>query len=258
MLARRKSGFTLIELLVVIAIIAILAAILFPVFARAREAARKSQCQNNIKQCAVAIQVYYGDYDATLPWSEIATKNGGNQSGFITGAGDFPLPPVPPSPGEEVKRVSWAQVIYDHLKSKEICFCPSDSARDDYPKGGNSLSYYWKTAADAAALDATNPARKEGDFAYSSDQVILYERAGFHGGEAGIKPGDTQINVAYLDSHVKPVTVPKADKGGGTLAAAGDYTKPGTPMYYNYDMENGTLSGGAQTWKDPRKQADKF
>src|SRR6187551_3489498 len=60
---RRKRGFTLIELLVVIAIIALLAAILFPVFARARENARKSTCQNNLKQIVLAATQYSQDYD---------------------------------------------------------------------------------------------------------------------------------------------------------------------------------------------------
>jgi len=64
---RRNRGFTLIELLVVIAIIAILAAILFPVFARAREAARKATCLSNLKQIALACIMYAQDYDECLP-----------------------------------------------------------------------------------------------------------------------------------------------------------------------------------------------
>jgi len=64
----RGAGFTLIELLVVIAIIAILAAILFPVFARARENARKSTCQSNLKQIGLAFMQYAQDFDEMLPW----------------------------------------------------------------------------------------------------------------------------------------------------------------------------------------------
>jgi prepilin-type N-terminal cleavage/methylation domain-containing protein/prepilin-type processing-associated H-X9-DG protein len=67
--ARSRRGFTLIELLVVIAIIAILAAILFPVFAQAREAARKTSCTSNLKQCGVAFTLYTQDYDETFPWA---------------------------------------------------------------------------------------------------------------------------------------------------------------------------------------------
>src|SRR5574340_199745 len=73
---RRRSGFTLIELLVVIAIIAILAAMLFPVFARARESARKIQCLSNIKNIAMAFQMYFSDYDRYPPREHSADVNG--------------------------------------------------------------------------------------------------------------------------------------------------------------------------------------
>src|SRR5579872_7481927 len=65
----RRSGFTLIELLVVIAIIAILAAILFPVFAQAREKARAITCLSNLKQIGLACTMYTQDYDETLPFA---------------------------------------------------------------------------------------------------------------------------------------------------------------------------------------------
>ena len=65
----RRRGFTLIELLVVIAIIAILAAILFPVFAKAREKARQTSCLNNGKQIGLAIEQYKSDYDGVFPFS---------------------------------------------------------------------------------------------------------------------------------------------------------------------------------------------
>ncbi|MBW3623921.1 MAG: DUF1559 domain-containing protein, partial [Armatimonadetes bacterium] len=66
-----KTGFTLIELLVVIAIIAILAAILFPVFAKARERARMTGCTNNLKQIGLALSAYHSDWDDTLPPLEV-------------------------------------------------------------------------------------------------------------------------------------------------------------------------------------------
>ena len=95
-----KNGFTLIELLVVIAIIAILAAILFPVFAQAREKARQSSCQSNVKQMTLGMQMYAQDYDETLPFC-------------IT--------------GNVYVRV-WAvyQMVQPYVKNEQILLCPSD------------------------------------------------------------------------------------------------------------------------------------
>jgi prepilin-type N-terminal cleavage/methylation domain-containing protein/prepilin-type processing-associated H-X9-DG protein len=99
----RKTGFTLIELLVVIAIIAILAAILFPVFARARENARRASCQSNLKQIGLGILQYTQDYDERFP-------NAGS-------AYDLPGP----------VDATWDLVIQPYVKSTQILTCPSDS-----------------------------------------------------------------------------------------------------------------------------------
>src|SRR5476649_1960479 len=103
-LPMRKSGFTLIELLVVIAIIAILASILFPVFARARENARRASCQSNMKQLGLGMMQYVQDYDERFPLS------GGDGYGCnLTG------------------QQSWPEAVQTYTKSTQIFKCPSDA-----------------------------------------------------------------------------------------------------------------------------------
>lgn len=119
---RRQSslrGFTLIELLVVIAIIAILASILFPVFARARENARRSSCASNLKQLGLAWHQYLQDYDGHNPWLESNAQN-------------YAVAPVDMTPvfGNlyTAGAVGWTDEIYPYVKSKQIYKCPSTPA----------------------------------------------------------------------------------------------------------------------------------
>ena len=120
---RRRAGFTLIELLVVIAIIAILAAMLFPVFARARESARKIQCLSNVKNIALAVQMYLTDYDKGPPWehrSEVhaffATHPGG---GTVF---EYPCGPMTDHANPYLR----APVILDeYVKNRDVWRCPS-------------------------------------------------------------------------------------------------------------------------------------
>src|SRR5688500_1438950 len=104
----KNKGFTLIELLVVIAIIAILAAILFPVFGRARENARRSSCQSNLKQIALSVAQYVQDYDERFPPS---MGNDGN------GAGQWVFPAT----------VGWYATLQPYCKSTQIWQCPSEA-----------------------------------------------------------------------------------------------------------------------------------
>lgn len=96
----RRKGFTLIELLVVIAIIAILAAILFPVFARAREKARQTSCLSNLKQLGMAVVMYAQDYDETLPSYRLASSSPGCQ-------------------------INWWNQITPYVKNAQVLICPT-------------------------------------------------------------------------------------------------------------------------------------
>ncbi len=249
MVARKKSGFTLIELLVVIAIIAILAAILFPVFARAREAARKSTCQSNLKECAIALQTYWNDYDATLPCSVPAGSTvgvgnaAGNDAGFtLFSAGVGVLPPGR-SGDTRPYPVTWAQMLYNAHKGKDICFCPSDSAdhsptdADAYNLGVTRVSYWWKFAIDKSWRHGALKCQKEADFGYNADQVVFYEHAGFHSGAAAGIRNDVQINVAYLDTHVKSVSVTNSTQPANSTTYVNTIDANGEPNFFNFDNE---------------------
>lgn len=103
--SRVRDAFTLIELLVVIAIIALLAAILFPVFGRARENARRSSCQSNMKQVGLGFEQYKNDYDGYIVGSQV-------QVGSVVFA--------------------WPSLINTYVKSDQVFVCPSTSAGTEF------------------------------------------------------------------------------------------------------------------------------
>ncbi|RYX82053.1 DUF1559 domain-containing protein [bacterium] len=111
-----RRGFTLIELLVVIAIIAILAAILFPVFARARENARRASCQSNLKQIGLGILQYCQDYDERFP---LAVN------------------------GSDIAPVGWADSIQPYLKSLQLYQCPSETTAPNPDPLSTGYTDYW-------------------------------------------------------------------------------------------------------------------
>ncbi len=106
---KKKSGFTLIELLVVIAIIAILAAILFPVFAKAREKARQTNCMNNLKSLGTAIMMYSQDYDELYPFAYLDTT-------YLAGG----------------TATNWYGNLQPYIKNTQIYLCPSAPTQDPY------------------------------------------------------------------------------------------------------------------------------
>jgi prepilin-type N-terminal cleavage/methylation domain-containing protein/prepilin-type processing-associated H-X9-DG protein len=187
-----KRGFTLIELLVVIAIIAILAAILFPVFAQAREKARQTSCLNNQKQWAIAWQMYVQDYDENIPPYALRRTS----------------PPWPSAGWGE----RWYVLIEPYVKNIQIGTCPSDPESRDV---GNRFSYgyngyylrdpAWGNAEGADVLsEITYPAecfvtgetQGGGFFLYLPTQTSLHHLVKWDRHSGG-------SNYAFADGHAK-------------------------------------------------------
>ncbi len=195
-----RRGFTLIELLVVIAIIAILAAILFPVFARAREKARQTSCLSNIKQLTIAVSMYAQDYDELLPTEDYNYGGDGNTAG-VDG--------------------SWRGVILPYVRNVQLFICPSHRPTDprfdgSYNDDGQNASY----AINDAHQDAGAPSPPENQALAAigdpSSVIFLIESTGNEDditqatNDRGWVPTDTWAtrhndgcNYGFVDGHAK-------------------------------------------------------
>ena len=185
-----RRGFTLIELLVVIAIIAILAAILFPVFAKAREKARQSSCLSNVKQLGLALLQYVQDYDETLPvGQEVSWSPTAGQSGFF-GNG-----------------------IQPYIKNWQIFICPSVTGYSNTwrnigtlaasygynlllnTNSGSKMAAFPNSAETLTLVDARNP--------WLDSYASVYDRCG-DGDYGGTTVWHNDgVNVGFLDGHAK-------------------------------------------------------
>ena len=210
-----KRGFTLIELLVVIAIIAILAAILFPAFAKARESARRISCVNNMKQMGTAAMQYTQEYDETLV--RPAYGPGGSPQNQNSDATQY---------------YKWMDAIQPYIKSEASFNCPSDSVNEGYkfrtpwefgsyainqitggPSGNNvdvAMSAVQEPSGTVYVTETLKPSalqrwRIDGDGVSAPLDLAASPPTGFGGSFGGKVVGrhlDT-VNVLFVDGHVK-------------------------------------------------------
>ena len=213
-----RSAFTLIELLVVIAIIAILAAILFPVFSRARESARKSSCQSNLKQMGLGFAQYLQDYDERTPYAACVDSNFNGSTTCMSGAytGDPLTSGYAP--------FHWPVRIEAYLKNTQIFTCPSDIPNATTP----GILGYW--ANGYYFYNSGGQTRHIGEIQLPSQMSLLYDdltgnrrnqilyRPSLNGSTGvwtdqgsftALRQGvhnDTH-NVLYVDGHVKAIKI---------------------------------------------------
>jgi prepilin-type N-terminal cleavage/methylation domain-containing protein/prepilin-type processing-associated H-X9-DG protein len=226
----RKRGFTLIELLVVIAIIAILAAILFPVFAQAREKARQASCLSNVKQIALGLHMYIQDYDENTPGGCFAAYGCsdayGTESFLIDETG---------ARSETCCRYSALWPLMPYTKNEGVFVCPSVTGWDaewmrprkgtyatnnllmagnTHPLGwhgwGASLASFEKPSESVAYADGRNPWVDGGISYYLHCRIGHRTHCGWYAGTEcmGCSNDRTDwhnagINMAYVDGHAK-------------------------------------------------------
>lgn len=222
----RRNGFTLIELLVVIAIIAILAAILFPVFAQAREKARSITCISNLKQIGLATLMYSQDYDEQMPWTS-------NWNKACTSFVGFP-PDYSGTPAEHALQ-QWEVTVLPYIKSAPLLLCPTwDKTRiaqfipancpGSNPTANDVLSsYYWVhwtypgyQTSELLVAGPNGPNTIAGNVIVAGISQaaaiapaiapIFWDWADYNFPPRQFPPHPNAVNVTYLDGHAKAFT----------------------------------------------------
>ena len=242
-----EAGFTLIELLVVIAIIAILAAVLFPVLARARENARKTACMSNLKQLGLGVAQYLQDFDERYPCT-----NGVDTTSTNVSTTGFP------------------NAIFPYVKSTQVFKCPDDTTTNGVVEGIGAtpypVSYYYHycfyhifTAVNAQPATPASvnsslvafPALKVMVECGMSDSVVLCINSGAACATTGSPTppphNPKQILSLFADGHVKNVNFANFQNSSGFAYKA----YGGANVLYNFDWtpwgvedRNGNGSGG--------------
>ncbi len=238
-----KRGFTLIELLVVIAIIAILAAILFPVFAQARESARKTVCLSNLKQTGLALLMYSQDYDEGLvPW-HAGTTDGGGYGGTVAGA------PFLDSEGFDL---AWDRLIQPYVKNDLLTSCPSDLTPGTgvFPPGpgGRAIRSFSMPGNMGGGWCPNTPPNKMPAIARPADTIYLNERDNCAAGNSrsdwnwcAVTDAESELawrhnkqgNFLFADGHAKNATYEPATKAGGSWGSQSQL--PGLHKFPGYD-----------------------
>lgn len=196
LMLRRREGFTLIELLVVIAIIAILAAILFPILTNAKQAAKRSACQDNLKQLVLAAQIYADSNNGFYPPARLQNWPWGDWN---------------TAPGWDVNGGLGLRALEPYVKNKRVFFCPNN-AFFSYPKYWSNNANYWAGYCYwgnwlTAGLTKKDVAVNTGQYPYAvllSDIVCTYANGKthpFNSHPASQLPEGG--NYAYNDGHVK-------------------------------------------------------
>lgn len=197
-----KRGFTLIELLVVIAIIAILAAILFPVFAKAREKARQSSCASNLKQLGLGFMQYNQDWDESMPPAATVGKNGTGSYPWCQAATGLA--------GVYTADANCPDTISSYLKSTQILRCSSASMAQKWQYGFNTylggiaMAKSFRPSEHILLADSKNVATPDNSYAIPAAACSGFNTTDATAtvtGREGIHSG--MINVAFVDGHVK-------------------------------------------------------
>jgi prepilin-type N-terminal cleavage/methylation domain-containing protein/prepilin-type processing-associated H-X9-DG protein len=214
-----RRGFTLIELLVVIAIIAILAAILFPVFARAREKARQASCVSNLKQLGLALMSYCTDYDGCYPDSRDAPPPMAwpypNTPGVYRAADHITYYAIRLySDNSKTTLAGIGAVLNPYTKNAQVFICPSDPKDNRWIDGPQRGSYYWRHALDAeASIWGHNIADS---LPMHPAQISMMLEECWHSGgdskycwDASGTDAARDSNALFMDGHVKVLKVPR-------------------------------------------------
>ncbi len=197
-----RRAFTLIELLVVIAIIAILAALLFPVFATARGKAREITCISNLRQIGMAMGMYTQDYDGMYP--------------YAADPADKKYPEMWNITADQMAQVPWLhEALQPYIKSKLMFRCPADTGMDAFdfvemtadahPSSFQlfGTSYYYRTEIGARHITESS---------IESPAQINMIFDGFGGWHGSLVPFSKRYNVLHADNHVKNLSRAQVDE----------------------------------------------